>query len=254
MYLKWDTKTITDFSETNINSLYNQGYLFTRTGKGEMYQTRSLRIDLPKFELSSENRRVLRKTEEIKLEATPLPYADYNWTIGKLGKDFYDTKFGDKTFSANKIKELLTEPEKSNFNVMLVYAVGAIHELPLHEAVGYTICYQNPEILHYCYPFYQLSNVGAIHELPLQTIGVAVGANCSPLPANLGLGMMLKAIMWAKEHGKKYIYLGSFQRPTDTYKLQFTGLEWWDGKIWETDLEEIRNFNIIQKSNVKSQN
>ena len=53
MYLTWAEKTITDFSDANINSLYNEGYVFTRIGKGVMQQTRSVRIDLSKFELSS---------------------------------------------------------------------------------------------------------------------------------------------------------------------------------------------------------
>ena len=52
--------------------------------------------------------------------------------------------------------------------------------------------------------------------------------------------MMTKAIVWAKENGKKYVYLGSASRPNDTYKLQFAGLEWWDGKKWQTDLEELK--------------
>ena len=49
MYLKWNSKTISDFSDDNINTLYGDGFLFTRTGKGELYQTRSLRINLSKF-------------------------------------------------------------------------------------------------------------------------------------------------------------------------------------------------------------
>ena len=276
-YLKWDEKIITDFSDSNINSLYNQGYVFTRQKKGSMNQTRSLRIDLEKFELSSENRRVLRKTEEVKMETSPLPLKSppllgegpgagyYDWTIGKLGKDFYDTKFGDKTpaphrsgatgavFSANKIKELMTEPEKSNFNVVLVYqtsprsaaeALERRRPAPLLKergvigdpasaislflgrgtqgegslAIGYAICYQNSEILHYCYPFYNI-------QYPI---------------SNIGMAMMLKAIVWAKEQNKKYFYLGSFQRPTDTYKLQFAGLEWWDGKDWSDDNDILK--------------
>ncbi|MDO8626629.1 MAG: hypothetical protein Q7K39_04255 [Candidatus Magasanikbacteria bacterium] len=221
-YLKWDEKTITDFSDQNINSLYHQGYLFGRTGKGEMYQTRSLRIDLSKFVLSSENRRVLKKTEDVKLEACPLPYADYHFNIGKLGKDFYDTKFGS-VFSANKIKELLTDKNKSNFNCVLVYTlddsgVGAKGRSPLQSAVGYAICLQTNELLHYCYPFYNLKT-----KIP-----------------NLGLGMMLKAILWAKEAGKKYVYLGSFSRPTDKYKLQFEGLQWWDKTKWKIDITELK--------------
>ena len=239
-YLSWNQKTIVDFSNENVNSLYNHGFVFTRVGKGKVNQTRSLRIDLSKFELSSENRRVLRKTENVTLEALPLPYVDYTWHIGKLAKDFYDTKFGDRTFTANKIKELMTDPEKRNFNVVLVYWTspptplleerGALNPSPLgggikgegSNVIGYAICYQNSKILHYCYPFYSL--ITTHYSL-----------------SNTGLGMMLKALVLAKEQNKKYFYLGSFQRPTDTYKLQFTGLEWWDGQEWKKDLEELKN-------------
>lgn len=215
-YLAWKTQTITDFSEPHVTAQYNNGFVFTRVGKGAMDQTRSLRINLSQFELSSENRRILRKTENLVLNIEPLPYATYSWEIGKLGKDFYDTKFGDGTFSANKIKELITDTAKSNFNALLTYSIP-------EGTVGYCIAYQNSDILHYCYPFYQL--------LPTSY----------KLPPNLGLGMMLKAILWAKEQGKKYVYLGSFQRPTDTYKLQFTGVEWWNGSEWSADSEKLKN-------------
>ena len=52
--------------------------------------------------------------------------------------------------------------------------------------------------------------------------------------------MMLRAIEYAKEAEKKYIYLGSFSRPTDTYKLQFKGLEWFDGVGWSDGLKELK--------------
>lgn len=209
-YLFWDKKTINHFPEDNISSLYNQGFLFTRTGLGDLDQTRSVRINLEKFKLSSENRRILKKTEDINLLARALPLLDYTWQIGKLGKDFYSTKFGDHIFSANKIKEILTT--KHNFNKLFVYKIS-------EEVVGYCVCYENKEILHYCYPFYDLKS-----EIK-----------------NLGMGMMTKAVIWAKENGKKYVYLGSFQRPTDTYKLQFEGLEWFDENVWQTDLEKLKN-------------
>lgn len=244
MYLSFNKITLDEnqLTEIEISSRYNAGYVFVRTGKGDLNQTRSLRLDLNKFELSSENRRILRKTEDILLEIKPLPYSDYNYQIGKLGKDFYDTKFGQKTFSANKIKELLTDEKKSNFNRLFIYTVisnpakrgekssSLKNELDSSspqrgslgmtdsDAVGYAICYEGRDLLHYCYPFYKLD---------------------SKIP-NLGLGMMLKAIASAKENNKKYVYLGSFSRPTDTYKLQFAGLEWWDGKAWSTNLEELK--------------
>ena len=210
-YLRWNQQTITDFSDENVNALYDKGYVFTRVNKGVMDQTRSVRIDLKKFELSSENRRILRKTEEVSFAVVPLPYTDYDWKIGKLAKDFYDTKFGEGVFSANKIKELLTDSDKSNFNRLFVYAQSS-------GPVGYAICTETDALLHYSYPFYDLNTANA----------------------NIGMGMMQKAILWAKENGKKYIYLGSFQRPGDIYKLQFSELEWFDGTQWNQSIDALK--------------
>ncbi len=250
MYLKFNQKIITDFSDNNITSLYNEGYVFTRVDKGIMNQTRSLRINLSKFELSSENKRILKKTENLQLETISLPYSNYNWQIGKLAKDFYETKFGKGIFSANKIKELLTDKEKSNFNLLLMYQTPPLN-LPLKdgetanncpilseegrgEVLGYAICRETNELLHYSYPFYSLlaspktTSEGGLHT-PYS------------LGKNTGLGMMIRAIVWAKESGKKYVYLGSASRPTDTYKLQFKGVEWFDENKWSDDFEKLKN-------------
>ncbi len=211
MYLSWKEQTTTDFSETNIDRMYNEGFLFTRLGKGVMNQTRSLRIALNNFELSSENRRILGKTEELNLSVHSTPYVEYNWSIHKMGKEFYEKKFGEKTFSAQKIKELITNKDKSNFNKLFVYTKDG-------KNIGYCIALETKNISHYCYPFYGL-------ESDYQ---------------NLGMGMMLKAIVLAKESGKKYIYLGSFQRPSDVYKLQFSGLEWFDGSQWREEIDGLK--------------
>ncbi|MBI4427217.1 MAG: hypothetical protein HY569_01890 [Candidatus Magasanikbacteria bacterium] len=248
MYLKWAEETITDFSDSNINSLYNQGYLFTRVGKGVMNQTRSIRIDLERFKLTSENRRILKKTEGLQITNYQLPITNYHWSIGKMAKDFYDTKFGEGVFSANKVKKLLTDEKKSNFNRLLTFVIPAQAGVQESNAmdprfhgddktgsegektdngsgkkdVGYAICLETDELLHYCYPFYVLCPTSYTFN------------------PNTGLGMMLKAILWAKEQGKKHVYLGSAQRPTDTYKLQFEGLEWFDGEKWSEDLEGLK--------------
>ncbi len=221
-YLKWDEKTIENFDDKIINRMYDDGYVFGRPNKGYMYQTRSLRIDLSKFELSSENKRILKKTEDIGLRTYDLPYSKYNLKIGKIGKDFYTQKFGDGTFSANKIKEILTT--EHNFNKLFVYKNEK-------ETIGYSICFENEEILHYSYPFYVLSPTSYVFN------------------PNTGMSMMIQAINYAKENNtqrasasgdKKYIYLGSAKDTKAKYKLQFKGLEWFDGEKWSEDLEELK--------------
>jgi arginyl-tRNA--protein-N-Asp/Glu arginylyltransferase len=89
-YLNWDTKIITDFGPENIEKMYDSGYVLTRVDKGVMNKTRSMRIKLVDFEMSSENRRILRKVENLKLEIYPIPYEKYSWEIAKLAKDFYE--------------------------------------------------------------------------------------------------------------------------------------------------------------------
>jgi len=237
-YLHWDEKIVTDFSAENISAMYNAGYVFTRIGKGVMHQTRSVRVNLAKFELSSENRRVLRKVgyidgdqsaqnevggevKNVTLQLTvvprKLPIEEYDWQLGKTAKDFYEMKFGPGIMSAVKLKEMLTDVEKSNFNCLLEYTD------PKKLTLGYAICHLNKEILHYSYPFYHIDIS----------------------PKDMGLGMMIMAIEYAKREGLKYVYLGSLQRPTDTYKLQFAGLEWFDGGpdgsgTWQTDMEKVK--------------
>ncbi len=257
-------------SEKEISEMYAHGFVFTRIAKGVMQQTRAVRIDLKKFELSSENRRILRKiatlnktclekkdagveaapsqdtssdiekflphknngksvifdgvtkkeeagtVDDIAATATlPLAATDYHWSIAKLAKDFYEKKFGAGIMSAAKIKELLTDGEKSNFNFLINFS-----------NLGYVICYKNSTILHYSYPFYDLSEKAA-------------------LPKDMGLGMMILAVDYAQKAGLDYIYLGSLQRPGDTYKLQFKGLEWFDGGpagtgTWQADIEKVK--------------
>lgn len=210
-YLHWKEQTISDFSEANIAAQYDHGFVFTRIGKGVMHQTRSVRIDLSKFELSSENRRMLKKISEYDKQSLDLPLKEYDFKTAKLAKDFYEKKFGHGIMSAQKVKEMLTDGAKSNFNEVLVYS-------KLNKPLGYSICYENEQMVHYSYPFYDLDLA----------------------PKDMGLGMMTSAINWAKENGLKYIYLGSLQRPTDTYKLQFSGLEWFDGKDWQTDTTSLK--------------
>ncbi|MBI2443807.1 MAG: hypothetical protein HYV42_01015 [Candidatus Magasanikbacteria bacterium] len=268
-YFSWGQQTLTDWSDAAINTAYAQGYLFTRLGKGVMNQTRSLRIDLTKFELTSENRRVLHKTEALSLEKFPLPYANYHWTIGKMAKDFYEHKFGSGTFSAFKIKELMTDEAKSNFNTLLVYSLPIVilndaatssghreeflspspngqRSFPLNPArgqddktaIGYCIARETRELLHYAYPFYLLSAIRSAVD-SASSPPVSRQASYQLLP-NTGIGIMLRAILWAKDRGKQYLYLGSFSRLADTYKLQFAGLEWWSGRGWKKDLDKLK--------------
>ncbi len=215
-YFKTDEKTI-DFKTDKIIEAYNSGFVLTRIGKGFVIQTRSLRVNLNNFELNSENRRILRKTDGLESKLINLPYTDYSWEIHKLGKDYYTRKFGEGIMTANKIKSMFNDIENENMTHAFKYTYKS-------EVVGYTLIYMNEQIMHYAYPFYNLD---------YETY-------------NLGMGMMLRAITYAKENNFQYIYLGSVVEPESKYKLQFEGLEWWDENKWSNDINKLKE--LLSKS------
>ncbi len=216
-YTNFGEKTVDPDDYASAVQSYDEGFVYTRTEKGHMERVRSLRIYLPDFELSSENRRILRKFED-GMKANPVPYEQYTWHIHKLGKDFYDTKFGDGVFSANKIKELFTT-RHTNFNEILTFAPS-----DGNEPRGYCIAYvalTDVKIVHYAYPFYSLELINSSY----------------------GIYMMTKAIESFKAHGYTYVYLGSVHETASLYKLQFKGAEWWDeqSNSWNGDIETLKS-------------
>ena len=212
-YLIWDEKTINADDPVEASIFYDKGYLFSRKFKGSMYQSRLIRINLKNFSFNSENRRVLRKVEGLTLESIQLPInkESYDWNIHRIGKDFYTKKFGERTFTANTIKALITDSKRSNFNALLQFSLNG-------EKFGYAICYQNPSMMHYAYPFYEFEKFSN----------------------NIGMGMILKSIQFALDNHKQYFYLGTLTRPADIYKFQFNNSEWFDGKAWRHDFEEVK--------------
>ncbi len=160
-----------------------------------------------------------------------------------MAKDFYSQKFGDGTMSASKVKEMFNDESRSNMNGVMRYEVRGTRDegntpLPAQEQVspleggltgviGFCLCYVNDQVIHYAYPFYRLDI-----DFP-----------------NLGMGMMIRAVQWAKENDKRYIYLGSIVDETALYKLQFNALEWFDTDEhkWSDDIDLIKG---IVKENV----
>lgn len=223
-YINFGNQYIDTANFEKIQYAYNTGYVATRKEQGYFERVRSLRVNLESFEESSENRRILRKYSH-EIEINPIPYPDYTWEIHKLGKDFYDKKFGEGTFTANKIKELFTS-KGTNFNTILSFRNPETLKID-----GYCICLTSEtnkdKILHYAYPFYNLDLINS----------------------SFGIYMMTKTIAYLKSLGYTFIYLGSVHEPASLYKLQFKGETWWNEKTenWDNDLqllkERVRNQN-----------
>lgn len=194
----------------NLDDIYNRGFLLSRSKDFDVYLARSLRIDLSNFTLNSENRRILSKTEDLQIEDSPIKSFPYSYEIGKIALDYYKKKFDKNLMSAQTLKRIFQD---SKFTNVLTY-----------NNVGYCPILETSSLIHYAYPFYNQELIGK----------------------NIGMSMMIKAIMYAQETGKQYIYLGTVYTKESMYKLQFNGLEWFDGNQWNQDLDQLKT--LIQNA------
>lgn len=216
-YFPYQVYLVKDESD-NLDDIYNMGFLPSRAKLNLFYLARSIRVNLQNFEQSSENRRVMRKVEYLKLEIKSLEEFEYNYKIGKLGSDFYKQRFGKGVMSAFRIKWLFTQGACSH---VLVY----YDKRKDNKIIGYCLVTKTDKLIHYAYPFYDVEYI----------------------KENAGMGMMLKAICRAKDSKSDYIYLGTCYTESSLYKTQFSGVEYFNGFGWSEDIKELKNLVRVAK-------
>jgi len=200
-----------------VEKIYENGFLPIRSIKNVYYLARSLRVDLEKFELSSENRRILRKTQNFESDLMPLSEFNYTPQIQKFCKDYMVSKFGKLSITAAGIRSIF---KSGIYNYVFVFK-----ERLTGEEIGYAVCFVSSNIVHYAHSFY---NLAYFHQ-------------------SLGARMILEAVIWAKESGKKYIYLGTCYDKSALYKAEFEGVEFFNGFKWSDDQEELKY--LIERGN-----
>lgn len=194
----------------NVEKIYANGFLPIRSIKNVYYLSRNVRVDLNKFELSSENRRVLKKTENIKADLVSLVNFHYSPKIQKFCKDYGINRLGKGFFSTAAIRNIFSG---NVYNSVLLF-----EDINTQETVGYAVCYISENILQYAHSFYDLRY----------------------LKESLGARMILEGVRWAKENQKGFAYLGTCYEKSSLYKTEFKGVEFFNGFRWSDDLEELK--------------
>jgi len=180
---------------------YSQGLLPQRNDKNFWYSDSSSRSNILDFNLSSENRRILSKTNQYKYQLIPTsdfiftPYIQktiFKW-VKEIGWDFPISSV--KTIFTNHI-----------FNYIYVWLNQE------NEVVAYSICYFSATISHIAYVFY---NPKLSHD-------------------NLPIRLSLQAIIDSAEKKLEYCYLGRFNPDTKLgfYKRELPGFEYFKNNFW----------------------
>jgi len=193
------------------SQMFDAGFLPSSRTLDRFYLCRHIRVDLPKFAPSSENRRVLRKGEGITFEL--VPRAQYNFTPERRAffKNYADAKFGNDTMSFERLDSLLASPIVSHLLVFNDSATGA-------EVGTVTLYLEGDALAFYYYGFYDLNY----------------------FQRNLGLFLMTTAVAEFAQRGTRHIYLGSCYSENALYKTQFAGAEFFNGFRSSHNLKELK--------------
>ncbi len=140
-----------------IDQNYQLGLLPQRNDPQAFYQDSSCRSNLAEFKLSSENRRILKKTGEFSCELVPIYY---NLEIQK--QIFQWLKVLKWDFPISSVKTVFTQ---HLFNYLYVWKKD-------NHIVGYSVCYFSLNISHIAYVFYdpEFSHLDLPIRLVLQFI------------------------------------------------------------------------------------
>ena len=192
-------------------AMFDAGFLPSSRNLDRFYLCRHLRVDLKKFEPSSENRRVLRKCPDVTFEL--VPRAQYEFTPARRAafKNYADIKFGKDVMSFARLDSLFDSPIISHLLVFTDTKTGA-------EIGTVTLYLEGDELAFYYYAFYDLDY----------------------FQRNLGLHMMTSAVAEFARRGTRHLYLGSCYSENALYKTQFAGAEFFNGFRWSDNLKELK--------------
>lgn len=191
--------------------IFDRGFLPAAKDFSRFYMCRQVRVDLGKFEPSSENRRIMRKGEGIGY--TLVPRSEFNFTDEwrDFCKNYTDIKFGKDIMTHARLDSLFASPIISHILVFTDTATG--------RDVGIATLYlEGTELAYYYYSFYDLN-----YDM-----------------RNLGMYMMTSAVHAFSQQGTHFMYLGTCYSRNALYKTQFAGAEFFNGFRWANDLKELK--------------
>jgi hypothetical protein len=183
------------------------GFLPSLPDLSRFYLCRQVRVVLPQFSPSSENRRVLRHGSS--LTVSLLEREDFEWTPAR--RQFcldYAAKRWSSPPSPERIEGL--------FHVPLTTHVVLFQEADGTDA-GIVSLYRDGTTWFYSNAFYP-----------------------ADAPSGRGAFLMTETVRRLSAMGQDFLHLGTCYARSALYKAQFPGVEFFDGTGWSGDLKRLK--------------
>jgi hypothetical protein len=183
----------------NIEENYFHGLLPQRNNSQFWYSDTSSRSNLANLLLTSENRRIINKTNNFTFEIIPLKKFVYTPEIQKTIYSWI--KKLEWNFPISSVKTIFTN---HIFNYLYIW------KNENGKIIAYSICYFSLNFSHIAYVFY----------------------NPQYSRDNLPIRLVLQPIIDSHNKGLKFCYLGRFTQNTGYYKRNMPGFEYFENGNW----------------------
>lgn len=202
--------------DTELGEIYNNGFL-PYSGSADLqnhfYLCRSLRVNLAKWKLNSENKRIQKK-QSLKL----------NKKVFKSFKDLEKKEYEEIfSFYLNYFKNIHGEKIMPHKRLEFIFMQKFVNRIVTYrndggKLIGSILMIEGNKNLHFWFSAYDES---------VEKTG-------------FGLWMMLDEIEESIKRKINYFYLGTCYGEKAKYKLNFEALEFFDGAQWNSNLKELK--------------
>ncbi len=204
-------------SQGELPEIYEKGFLpysNNLTIESDIfYLARSLRVNLSKFEDTSENRRVNRICEPLNIQLKVIPKKDFdlnNSDFKALCNEYINERIGDDHMSHERWDYVLSRELGSHI----------IEFTSEDKSLGYILAAIEGNVLQYWFAFFDTQYMRT---------------------HSLGKWLMWRTIRWAKDNDLDFVYLGTAYKPKAMYKIRdHKGLEFFDGAGWNDDMKRLK--------------
>ncbi len=191
---------------------FQAGFLPSSPQLDRFYLVRNVRVPLPGWQPTSENRRVLRKLSGIDLELVPRLQWPEKTGDRERWQAWADNSFGPGVMSRERLDRLMAAPVVSHLLRLTERESGR----ELAVALMYL---EPPAVAYYYYAFY----------------------HSAPEWRHLGMGLMTSAVELMSRTGYQHLYVGTCYTETALYKTQFDAVEFFNGMLWSANLPELKH-------------
>jgi len=185
--------------DSSIDENYAHGLLPQRNQKNLFYKETSSRSNLHNFSISSENRRIINKTNQYSFQIIPLDQFNYDLSVQKTIYMWIKDIGWD--FPISSVKKIFTD---HIFNHLYIW------KNEKQQIIAYSICYFSEKISHIAYVFY---NPEYSHN-------------------NLPIRLTLQVVVDSHEKSLGFCYLGRFSEKSGFYKRTMPGFEYFKNGYW----------------------